>query len=756
MTDKEFLLEAVNRAIAMSGGVEAFDEMPKPMSGVGKGGSGGGGADKGGSFGGGGNDGDGKEATLEEHDKRWHKDGYKGGSCRWREKHGIPTTDPNGGNNPDAKNAAKEAVKGTNINPDNVAEVWTPGQKPQVIQQPEGELKKTQGALGDLKSQKSAANVEKLEQLNAQADTPQKKTLIQQIYGRLKDKLANLGNNANPNGGGEGATAQQQGQGQTQQQPQGEARYEREEDIPYLDDISDEDYDKLSPTQEKQIDEKEDKRIAEESEKDDKALEKEYAEKDKKDEAEHKKRMKAMDKKIAAQRKKLVTKQVGIMRENERKKFRKEYDDEFKSIQKRVKSGEITRKQGDRLQKKAEDKYFDAHDKWSAKKDDDYSAEANKHVSEMLAKQYQPKPPKEGAKPASEARQKFQEALGKSHKGAAERAGGATAAQKPSEQKPTAEAGGDKGDDILHMSQEEFDKLPDDQKRTKYMEYLQKAHGLKGFASDTETPDFDKISPEEYKKLNPLQQMQVTEKYHKAMAEAHKPKPEAAKIKPYKPQWAGKPLAKQPSPLRKKLGDALQRWGKSLSDMGEGKVQHTYRDLVVKHRMEMAAKGIDIPPPKHWSVKDLMADKQNDITEQKFGAEADRRLNEGQQPQGQTNAQPQPKQPKPKPTSQPSGQGGGAANKGSGLTLHKNSLFGEIKNLDNPDVMGMALDIEKEYNEAKASRDRKKMMSLMKEWKALQAQMGGSDNEGDEEKKWREMADKGVRTQTHYSGPDMS
>jgi len=724
MTNREFLLEAIKKAIAVSGGIEAFDEMPKPNmgAGMGKGGNGGT-AGGGGAMGGLGGDGDGSEATLEEHDKRWHPDGYKGGPCGWREKHGIPTTDPNGGKDPKAQKAAKEAVKGTNINPDNVSEVWTPGQKPQVIQQPEGELKNTQGGLGDLKSPKSAENVEKLEQLNAQAKTPQQKTLIQEIYARLKYKLGNLGISGGAEAGSTGAAAG----------GQPEAKYEKEEDIPYLDDISDDDYAKLSPTQKKQIDEKEDKRIEEEAKKGDEELDKEFAEKEKSDKKESDKRIKALDKKIASERKKLVAKQVGILRENERKAFRKSYDDEFNAIEKRVKSGEITRKQGDRLQKKAEDKYFKAHEGWSAKKDEDYLAEANKRVGELLANAYQPKPPAEGAKPASKARQQFQHALGNAHKGAAERANGATA-----------DGGDNKGDDILNMSQEDFDKLPDDQKRTKYMEYLQKAHGLKGFASEAETPDFDRISPEEYKKLNPLQQMQVTEKYHKAMAEAKKPKPEAAaKIKPYTPSWAGKPLAKPPTPMRKKLGDALQRWGKALSDMGEGKVQHTYRDLAMKHKLEMKARGIDISTPKHWSVKDLMADKQNAIAEQKYGAEADMRLGGGHQPQGNPNAQ-------------PSGKVGGAENKSDGLTLHKNSLFGEIKNLDNPDVMGMALDIEKEYNDAKRSGDRKKMMSLMKEWKSLKKQMDGDDEDGDEQKRWNAMADKGVKTRTNYGSPDFS
>jgi len=41
-------------------------------------------------------DGDGSEKTLEEHDKKHHSDGYKGGKCSWREKHGLMPKDDKG------------------------------------------------------------------------------------------------------------------------------------------------------------------------------------------------------------------------------------------------------------------------------------------------------------------------------------------------------------------------------------------------------------------------------------------------------------------------------------------------------------------------------------------------------------------------------------------------------------------------------------------------------------------------------------
>jgi len=37
----------------------------------------------------GGGDGDGDEKTIEEHDRKHHPDGYKGGKCSWRDKHGM-------------------------------------------------------------------------------------------------------------------------------------------------------------------------------------------------------------------------------------------------------------------------------------------------------------------------------------------------------------------------------------------------------------------------------------------------------------------------------------------------------------------------------------------------------------------------------------------------------------------------------------------------------------------------------------------
>lgn len=111
------------------------------------------------------------------------------------------------------------------------------------------------------------------------------------------------------------------------------------------------------------------------------------------------------------ERKEGNAKRAIVYKKSEKKKIRQDYEDAFKDAEHAVQSGRMTRKEADKIQRKAEKNYFQRLDDLDEMSDDDIAKVLHEKVLKSLASNYVPRQHAN----LTPARKSFQQALQRAH-----------------------------------------------------------------------------------------------------------------------------------------------------------------------------------------------------------------------------------------------------------------------------------------------------------------------------------------------------